>query len=71
VLTLAGRHQGPPPNIDFALGAMTDCLGLVPGAAEAVFAIARSAGLVAHALEEYPHRLRFRARAAYVGPRPG
>jgi citrate synthase len=71
VLDLAGRHEGPAPNVDFALGAMTDCLGLVPGAAEAVFAIARSAGLVAHALEEYPHRLRFRARAAYVGPRPG
>jgi citrate synthase len=71
VLDLAGRHEGPAPNVDFALGAMTHCLGLVPGAAEAVFAIARSAGLVAHALEEYPYRLRFRARAAYVGPAPG
>ena len=25
--------------------------------------------LIAHALEEYPYRLRFRARAAYVGPK--
>ena len=31
-------------------------------------AFARMAGLIAHALEEYPHRLRFRPRATYVGP---
>jgi citrate synthase len=70
VLELAGRHDGPAPNVDFALGAVSDCLGLAPGSAEAIFAIGRSAGLVAHALEEYPHRLRFRARATYVGPVP-
>lgn len=68
VLDAAGRHAGPAPNVDFALGAMTDCLGLAPGAAEAIFAVARTAGLIAHALEEYPHRLRFRARAVYAGP---
>jgi citrate synthase len=70
VLATAGRHDGPAPNVDLALGALTDCLGLVPGSAEAIFAIARTAGLIAHALEEYPYRLRFRARAAYVGPAP-
>jgi citrate synthase len=70
VLETTGRHDGPQPNIDLALGALTDCLGLLPGSAEAIFAIARTAGLIAHALEEYPHRLRFRARAAYVGPTP-
>ncbi len=71
VLRLAGRHDGPAPNVDFALGALSDCLGLIPGSAEAIFAVARAAGLIAHALEEYPHRLRFRSRAAYVGPGPG
>lgn len=71
VLRLAGRHDGPAPNVDLALGALSDTFGLVPGAAEAIFAIARTAGLIAHALEEYPYRLRFRARAAYVGPPPG
>src|SRR4051794_5572945 len=70
VLRTTGRHDGPAPNVDLALGALTDCLGLVPGSAEAIFAIARTAGLVAHALEEYPYRLRLRARAAYVGPAP-
>jgi citrate synthase len=70
VLRLAGRHDGPKPNVDLALGALSDAFGLVPGAAETIFAIARTAGFIAHALEEYPHRLRFRARAAYVGPAP-
>jgi citrate synthase len=66
VLGAAGRHDGPAPNVDFALGAMTDCLHLEPGAAEAIFAVARTAGLIAHGLEEYPHQLRFRARAVYL-----
>jgi citrate synthase len=40
--------------------------------AAAIFTVARIAGLIAHALEEYPYRLRFRPRASYVGtlPRP-
>ena len=67
VLRPRGRHDGPSPNVDLALGALTDCFGLAPRRAEAIFAIARTAGLIAHALEEYPYRLRFRARAAYVG----
>jgi citrate synthase len=70
VLRVTGRHDGPAPNADLALGALADAFGLVPGAAEAIFAVARCAGLVAHALEEYPHRLRFRSRAAYMGPAP-
>ncbi len=57
------------PNVDFALGAIVRAWGLVPDAAEAVFAVARTAGWLAHAAEEYERRpLRFRVRAAYVGP---
>ncbi len=67
VLRLAGRHDGPAPNVDLALAALSDAFGFVAGAAEAIFAVARTAGFIAHALEEYPYRLRFRARAAYVG----
>jgi citrate synthase len=69
-LQAAALRDGPAPNVDLALGALTTTCGLVPGAAQAIFAIARSAGLIAHALEEYVHRLRFRPRAAYVGPVP-
>jgi len=60
-------ENGPYPNIDFALGVLAEANHFVPGAGEAVFAVARSAGWIAHALEEYPYRLRYRTRAAYIG----
>jgi citrate synthase len=62
----------PPINVDFAGAAMCMCLGFNDGAGEAIFAVARCAGWLAHAIEEYEHRLRFRPRAVYVGtpPRP-
>jgi citrate synthase len=60
----------PSPNVDFALGALARVAGMTRGAGEAIFAVARTAGWVAHALEEYAHRTAFRPRAAYVGPRP-
>jgi len=58
------------PNIDFALGTFTEAEAMVPGAGEAIFVIARCAGWIAHGLEEYEHRLRYRIRAAYTGPEP-
>jgi citrate synthase len=71
ILDLMAERGGPAPNVDFALGALVAAAGLGAGAGEAVFAIARVAGWIAHAIEEYPHRLRFRPRAVYVGPAPG
>lgn len=70
VLRLTERLDAPAPNVDFAVGALSATAGLAPGSAEAVFAVARTAGLIAHAIEEYPRRLRFRPRAAYTGPPP-
>ena len=56
-------------NIDFALGALTWLAGMSPDAGEAVFAIARTAGWIAHGVEEFDEvALRFRPRARYVGP---
>jgi citrate synthase len=60
----------PPPNVDFGLAALCRLMRLRAGAASTIFTLARSVGLVAHALEEYPHRLRFRPRATYTGPAP-
>jgi citrate synthase len=58
------------PNVDFALGYLAFALDMPLGASEAVFVIARCAGWIAHALEEYGERpLRFRARALYIGER--
>ncbi|MFA1545418.1 citrate/2-methylcitrate synthase [Actinomadura chokoriensis] len=68
VLTEAARRRLPAPNIDFALAALGAVAGLVPGAGEAVFAVARTAGWLAHALEEYGRRGPLRPRAVYVGP---
>ena len=57
------------PNIDMALGALTWLSGMTPQAGETIFAIARTAGWLAHASEEYNESpLRFRPRARYVGP---
>jgi citrate synthase len=53
-----------PPNVDFALGALTYAARMPPEAATAIFAIARTAGWMAHAAEEYTEPpLRFRGRA--------
>lgn len=60
----------PAPNVDFGLAALGQVMRLRPGSASTVFTVARMAGLVAHALEEYPYRLRFRPRATYTGPAP-
>jgi citrate synthase len=58
-------------NVDFALAALVHTAGMTRGAGEAIFAIARSAGWIAHALEEYAHRTVFRPRATYTGSRAG
>lgn len=56
------------PNVDFALGALTYAAGMGDDAGEVIFAISRSAGWVAHALEEYEEPpIRFRPVGRYVG----
>jgi citrate synthase len=69
VLGVARSHGAAQPNVDFALGALAFVLNMPKGATEAIFATARTAGWLAHALEEYGENpLRFRARAVYIGP---
>jgi citrate synthase len=70
LLDAAAARELPAPNVDFALAALVHAHGLRPGSAATIFTVARIAGIVAHALEEYEHRLRFRPRASYVGPTP-
>jgi citrate synthase len=69
VLALASSRGMPPPNCDFALAALAHVSHMVPGASEAIFVLGRTAGWVAHAMEEYAQRTSFRMRATYVGPR--
>lgn len=61
---------GQAPNVDFALAAMTDALGLPAEAPMAMFAAARSAGWTAHALEQGGGGGLIRPRARYVGEPP-
>ena len=68
VLAEARRRALPEPNVDFTLAALTSVAGLVPGAGEAIFAVARAAGWIAHALEEYARRAPIRPRGVYTGP---
>ena len=71
VLDLLTGRLPVPVNVDFALGAMVFAAGMEADAAEAMFSVARTAGWLAHALEEYAEPpLRFRPRAAYTGVRP-
>jgi citrate synthase len=41
---------------------------MINGAGEAIFAIARTAGWLAHALEQYERGAPLRPRAIYTGP---
>lgn len=60
-----------PHNIDFALGSLTFAARMNPEAGELIFALARIAGWVAHALEEYEEApLRFRPVGRYDERRP-
>jgi citrate synthase len=68
VLAEARRRALPEANIDFALAVLTGVAGMIPGAGEAIFAVARTAGWLAHALEEYARDSPIRPRGIYTGP---
>jgi len=70
VLRIVADRGLPFPNVDFAIAAVAEAYGMIAGATESVFATARIVGWLAHAIEEYEHALRYRTRAAYIGPRP-
>jgi citrate synthase len=57
----------PEPNIDFAIATLARAAGMVRGGAEAIFAVARTAGWIAHALEAYAGPGPLRPRAIYTG----
>jgi citrate synthase len=70
VLTEARARRLPEPGIDFALATLASVAGMTRGAGEAIFAVARTAGWLAHALEEYARETPMRLRAVYTGPPP-
>ena len=67
-IAAARRRADVAPNIDLALAAIGHVAGMDDEAGERIFAIARTAGWLAHAFEEYGEApLRFRPRAQFRG----
>jgi citrate synthase len=58
------------PNVDFALAAVARLYGLPDAAPALLFALGRTAGWIAHAIEEYATGELIRPRARYTGPVP-
>ena len=67
VLAEVRQKSLPEPNIDFAIATLARVAGIVRGGAEAIFAVARTAGWIAHALEAYAGPGPLRPRAVYTG----
>lgn len=67
----AAEVVGEPPNVDFALAAITARFGLPGAAPTMLFALARSVGWLAHMLEQAATAAPIRPRARYTGPAPG
>lgn len=64
LISVAWRLRRIEPNIDLALAALTAVARMPADAGETIFTIARTAGWIAHAIEEYGEPpLRFRAHA--------
>jgi citrate synthase len=61
---------GEKVNVDFALAAMTAAFDLPEEAPIIIFALARTAGWLAHAMEQIESGHLIRPRARYVGPSP-
>ncbi len=71
VVATTARHAPLHANVDLALAVFTASCGMPATAGETIFAVARTAGWIAHTLEEYGERpLRMRPSGHYVGPRP-
>ena len=63
-------ETGQKANVDFALVALRLTLGLPAEGPFALFAVARTAGWLAHAIEQLTTGQVIRPRARYVGPAP-
>ncbi|MDN2696305.1 citrate synthase family protein [Janthinobacterium sp. SUN073] len=67
VCAAAGQLLDAKPNADLALAAMELAFGWPEGAGMSMFALARSAGWIAHAAEQAASTALIRPRARYIG----
>jgi len=66
----AAACSGERPTLDLGLVTLRRALELPEGSALALFALGRSIGWIAHAIEQYAEGELIRPRARYVGPPP-
>jgi citrate synthase len=59
------------PNVDFGLTVLARAYRLPDFAPLVLFALGRTAGWIAHLIEQYESGQLIRPRARYVGPAPG
>ncbi len=71
VLRIARHELGLEPTLDLGLVALRRAHRLPAGAALCLFALGRSAGWAAHAMEAAADGRLIRPRSRYTGPRPG
>ncbi len=70
LLHAMARGGHPAPTLDAGLVVLCHCLELPRGTATTIFALGRTAGWVAHALEQRAEGYVLRPRARYVGADP-
>ena len=70
VIRAARSLTGEHPNLDFGLVTLAQALDLPLEAPIAIFALGRTVGWIAHAIEQYSDHQLIRPRARYVGPIP-
>lgn len=64
------RRIGGPPSMLFVVAALASACNMPAGSAAAIVLVARSAGWIAHAIEETRHPTPYRPRIAYTGHAP-
>ena len=70
VIQKARALIGEGPNSDFSLAVLARALGLPEGYGMGLFALGRTIGWLAHAMEQYQSNRLIRPRARYLGPMP-
>jgi citrate synthase len=70
LIRAAQSVTGECPNLDFGLVTLARALDLPPESSMSLFALGRTVGWIAHAIEQYSDNQMIRPRARYVGPVP-
>ena len=70
IMDVMEEAAGVRPSIDFAIGALSNTLRMLPGAGLAIFVMGRTAGWIGHAIEQHRSGQMIRPRARYTGDIP-